>query len=89
MDYSQFTEILAREGFAEVVLVEREPDGHMDAHAHPFEAKALVLEGNVRIREENGATRLYRTGEIFHLQANETHEEWYGKDGVRYLVGRK
>ncbi|MCY0387252.1 cupin [Robbsia sp. Bb-Pol-6] len=89
MDYSAFTEILAREGFSEVVLVERQADGHLDSHAHPFEAKALVLEGDLRIREENAETRTYLTGEVFHLPANRAHEEWYGASGVRYLVGRK
>ncbi|MGI4857487.1 MAG: cupin domain-containing protein [Janthinobacterium lividum] len=89
MDYSQFTETLAREGFNEVVLVERQADGHLDSHAHPFEAKALVLEGDVRIREADNTERTYKTGEIFHLPANRAHEEWYGANGVRYLVGRK
>lgn len=89
MDYSQFTEMLAREGFAEVVLIERQADGHLDVHAHPFEAKALVLEGEIRIREAAGMERPYKTGDIFHLLANRKHEEWYGANGVRYLVGRK
>ena len=43
-------EQLGREGFGTVVRVEREPHGLWNTHTHPFEAKALILSGEIRIR---------------------------------------
>jgi quercetin dioxygenase-like cupin family protein len=88
MDRAAFTESLTKEGFPEAVLVTREADTAMDEHSHPFEAKALVVEGELHIRvgEED---RLYRAGDVFHLPANLAHSERYGPQGVTYLVGRK
>ncbi|MBN3754969.1 cupin [Paraburkholderia sp. Tr-20389] len=88
MDRDEFIDALKREGFAEVVTVTRDPHGTLDDPTHPFEARALVLHGELTIR--TGATeRVYKTGDVFHLQANESHSERFGADGVQYLVGRK
>jgi quercetin dioxygenase-like cupin family protein len=88
MERDDFIEMLAREGFTQTVLVEREANGFIDDHEHPFEAKALILEGEITLRHGARETR-YRVGDVFHLQANEPHWERYGPDGVCYLVGRK
>ena len=45
MNKEEFASELSREGFKEVVTVTREADGFMDLHTHPFEAKALILDG--------------------------------------------
>jgi quercetin dioxygenase-like cupin family protein len=88
MERDEFIEALKREGFEEIVTVTRDPDGVLDHHEHPFEAKALILHGRLTIRI--GATdHLYETGDVFHLQANVRHSEYYGPEGVQYLVGRK
>ena len=88
MDKALFLAQLAHEGFQPPVLVEREPHGTLDSHAHPFEAKALVIDGEVRIRTAQGE-RLYQVGDIFHLAAHEPHSESFGGEGVRYLAGRR
>ncbi|MBC8639345.1 cupin [Caballeronia sp. EK] len=88
MQRDEFLALLASEGFREVVTVTREPDGSMDVHAHPFEAKALILEGDLSIRIGADANT-YRPGDIFHLATNIEHSEQYGPEGVSYLVGRK
>ena len=84
----EFEAQLASDEF-EVVLVEREPNGFLDTHEHPFEAKALILSGEISIGTKGTTDRRYRAGEIFHLQAGEPHTERYGPEGVRYLAGRK
>lgn len=89
MTTDDFIESLAQEGFAPPVRVEREPHGSWDDHAHPFEAKALILSGEIRICTADGAEHTYREGDVFHLQAHEQHAEFYGPAGVGYLVGRK
>ena len=88
MEREVFTEILAREGFEEVVAVTRESHGFLDTHAHPFEAKALILRGELRLKV-GGAERSYQPGQVFHLRAGEPHSEQYGPEGVDYLVGRR
>jgi quercetin dioxygenase-like cupin family protein len=88
MEREEFLGILAQEGFAEVVTVTREPDGKLDIHEHPFEAKALIVEGELTLRVGE-IDRLYQVGDVFHLPAHVSHSERYGPVGVQYLVGRK
>lgn len=88
MNKDAFIAALAREGFSELVTVERAPNDGMEMHTHPFEAKALILDGEISI-VAGGTESVYRTGSIFHLQAGEPHTERYGPNGVRYLVGRR
>jgi hypothetical protein len=88
MHAEAFAQTLAQEGFEPPVTVRREADGMMANHTHAFEAKALILEGEIRIATHN-AERTYRSGDIFHLPAHEPHTEHYGPEGVTYLVGRK
>ncbi|SAL78970.1 hypothetical protein AWB71_05801 [Caballeronia peredens] len=94
MHRDEFLAVLSSEGFDEVVTVTREPNGVLDAHTHPFEAKALILEGKLTIRtihtgRTNDNARTYHAGDVFHLAANTEHSEQYGPEGVSYLVGRK
>jgi len=88
MQRQEFEALLQQEGYAAPVVVEREPGGMLAPHAHPFEAKALVLDGELRMRVGDGE-RVYRSGDLFHLPAHTLHTEWFGPNGLRYLVGRK
>jgi quercetin dioxygenase-like cupin family protein len=88
MDRDEFVTQLEQEGFKEVVTVTREAGGTLDVHSHPFESKALVLDGEIEL-QVGGASRLFVAGDVFHLQTNEPHAERYGASGVRFLVGRK
>ncbi len=88
MDAEGFARELQREGFGSISTVTREPDGLLDTHIHPFEAKALILSGEITLVCQ-GQERCYRPGEVFHLAMAEPHSERYGPAGVSYLVGRK
>lgn len=88
MNQEAFTAMLAQEGFENLVTIEREANGFLDTHSHPFEAKALILEGEIRI-QYGEQDKLWKVGEIFHLDAEVPHKEQYGPTGVKYLVGRK
>ena len=87
MNQTQFIQLLKEEGFPDPVIIEK-PQGHVGQHTHAFEAKALILSGQLDI-DLDGNKTTYLVGDIFHLQANRVHAEWYGSQGVRYLVGRK
>lgn len=87
MQRDVFERELDREGFTQRVTVTRDA-GDLDVHVHPFEAKALILSGEIAIRV-GAHERIYREGDVFHLRANEPHAERYGPTGVMYLVGRR
>ena len=88
MDRAPFEQTLQAQGY-EVSTVRRAAHGRLDVHTHPFEARALILAGEVRIRCEGEEEKLYRPGEIFHLAHGQPHSESYGPEGVSYLVGRR
>lgn len=88
MNKEEFASELSREGFKEVVIVTREADGFMDVHTHPFEAKALILDGELKIWIDD-AEIFCKAGDTFHLRAETPHSERYGPAGVTFLVGRK
>ena len=88
MTAEEFSRQLRLAGFGEIVVVEREPNGRLDEHSHPFESQALILAGEISLRVA-GRESCYRAGDVFHLDNGQQHVEWYGPQGVRYLVGRK
>jgi quercetin dioxygenase-like cupin family protein len=88
MTQDEFRAEMTRAGFENPVVVERDPNGALDEHVHPFEARALILSGEITLTV-NGQDRVYRSGDVFHLQQNEPHIEKYGPAGVRYLSARK
>lgn len=88
MERAVFEQELLGQGYA-VSTVTRAAHGKLDMHSHPFEAKALILTGEIRIQCEGQEEKLYRPGEVFHLAREEPHSESYGPEGVSYLVGRK
>ena len=87
MDQQAFKTMLENEGF-EVVVVEREANKGMDLHSHPFEAKAMVIEGEIRVVVD-GKETYCRAGDTFHLGPHIMHTETYGPHGVKYIAGRK
>lgn len=88
MTEQEFRNQLAAEGVTTIVVVEREPNGSLDTHSHPFEARALILDGEITIIADS-CTVHCRAGDTFQLAANVPHKESYGPQGVKYLAGRK
>lgn len=88
MDRNAFVLMLENEGYQTFVDVERAPRDVQDLHTHPFEARALIIRGELRLlvgeREQ-----LCRAGDQFHLAAHTPHTETCGAEGVHYLAGRK
>lgn len=88
MNTAKFEDALKRDGFGEI-LTTGFPGGHdLGEHAHPYELRALVLEGEFRI-VVNGSEFVYRPGEVFALQREIRHAERTGPNGVRFLIGSK
>jgi quercetin dioxygenase-like cupin family protein len=83
-----FESDLQRDGFAEIDTRSLPPGQHNALHSHPFEVKAMVLEGEITLTVD-GADRTYRGGDVFTMARGCEHAEQVGASGVSYLVGRK
>ena len=79
MDRAEFIATLEREGYKEVVTVEREPHNALGVHTHPFEARALITLGELRLMTD-GHEQVCRVGDQFHLLAHTPHSESCGAD---------
>lgn len=88
MNSGEFLQLLRRDGFPEPVEVQQVPNGRLGIHEHPFEVKALVVEGDIAV-EVDGLSTIYKAGDIFHLALKQPHAESYGSEGVKYLASRK
>lgn len=88
MTEQEFRLELGAQGFAEPVPVQRDAGYALDVHQHPFEAYALITQGEFVI-EAGGLRTTYRAGQTFRLPAHLPHRESAGPQGVRYLSGRK
>lgn len=88
MNSEQFLQLLRQDGFPEPVEVQQVPYGRLGIHEHPFEVKALVVEGDITIVIDSLST-VYKAGDMFHLVLKQPHTESYGSMGVKYLASRK
>ena len=70
-------------------VLERRWDPHTElgTHTHPFDASALVVEGEMWLTVD-GQTRHLLPGDTFELARGTPHAERYGPNGATYWVGR-
>ncbi len=91
LDHDKLVEFEARlqlDGFVELQTREMPPGLHNSEHAHDFEVRALMLDGELQLTCD-GDTSAYRAGDVFTMAAGRPHEEQFGAAGARYLVGRR
>lgn len=88
MNRESFSQSLQEQKFNEVLEKSLGAGEYNAAHAHPFDVRALVTQGDINLMV-GGVTTRYSAGEIFSMVAGCTHEESVGADGVTYLVGRR
>ena len=78
---------LAR-NFHEVLERKWAPDAVAAAHTHPFDADALVVQGDMWLTVDD-VVRHLRSGDTFALDANVVHAERYGPEGATCWVARR
>ena len=88
VDLEAFESQLRAEGYQVITSVQQPAGYAMGEHAHPFDACALILEGDFTITVE-GRDQHYRAGEVFRLPAGTLHSERSGAGGVSYRAGRR
>ena len=75
-------------GYDEVLERRWEPNLTVDLHSHPFDAHAIVVEGEMWLTC-NEQTRYLQPGDSFTLERGQMHSERYGSSGAMYLVARR
>lgn len=88
MDIETFKSQLTRDGYDEILEKEMEPGVFVDEHTHPFDVRAMVLEGSATIGC-HGETKTYRAGDVLEMSANTVHTEHYGDTPYKFLVGKR
>ena len=88
MNRIDFETELHAQGYREIVDRQMQPGQINSEHAHEFDARLLVLEGEMTVACE-GEERTYRAGDMFAVSAGRRHTERSGPAGVRYLAGRR
>jgi quercetin dioxygenase-like cupin family protein len=88
MNRVQFEAELRDQGYLEVADRRMQANETNPEHAHEFDARLLVLEGELTILC-GGNERTYCAGDAFAMTAGRRHVERCGPDGVRYLAGRR
>jgi quercetin dioxygenase-like cupin family protein len=88
MNAADFETALKRAGYLDVETKQLMPGVVTQPHSHPFDVRALVLDGEITLVSK-GESRTYRAGEIFEMAAGCEHSERHGPEGIKYLVGRR
>ena len=76
------------EGFDEVLQRDWLPDTVVAEHTHPFDANAVVVQGEMWLAC-NGDTRHILPGGTFSLPKGTLHSERYGSEGASLWVARR
>ena len=88
MNRADFESEVREQGYREVVDRRMQASEFNPEHAHEFDARLLILEGDMTIVCD-GEERTYHAGDTFAMTAGRRHTERCGAQGVRYLAGRR
>jgi quercetin dioxygenase-like cupin family protein len=83
---NSFESDLRREGF-EVIHGGQQAGFAEDAHAHDFDARIMVLSGEITVIRDN-QPQTYHAGEHCEIPAGCMHATKVGPEGVAYMVGK-
>jgi mannose-6-phosphate isomerase-like protein (cupin superfamily) len=88
VDTASFEAELKRAGYDETKTAGFAAGHDIGTHSHPYDVRALVLEGEFTIAVD-GVARTYAPGDVFVLAGNTPHTERVGPVGVKFLIGRR
>ena len=81
-----FESDLRREGF-DVVNGGQQPNFTEDLHAHDFDARIMVLSGEITVTRDN-KSEVFQAGDHCEIPAGCQHATKVGPEGVAYIVGK-
>ena len=85
----QFRAEMLGVGYDEVLERPWAPGTVVDTHSHPFEANAVVVQGEMWLAVDGGPEQRLIASDRFHLKPNVPHTERYGAEGATYWVARR
>lgn len=88
METEEFEAALAEQGYRDIETKSLLATYRAKEHSHSFDVRALVLAGEITLTVD-GSARSYGAGDVLTMEAGCRHAEAVGRDGVRYLVGRR
>ena len=88
MTSETFREELVRDGYLDIETKVIGPNVSVPMHSHPYDVRALVLEGEAVI-DCGAGPRTFRPGDIVEVAGGVEHTEKYGPQGYAFLVGRR
>lgn len=86
--YADFASASRALGYTEVLTRTWEPGQVLEQHTHPFDARALVVEGEMWLTVD-GVTQHLKAGDRFEVPQGKAHAERYGDAGATYWVARR
>ena len=87
MNRTEFEAALQRDGY-EVVVRKMEPNTTNPEHAHDFDARLMVVAGEMTIVVED-QPNTYKVGDTFSMTNGCRHSEHAGPEGATYVAGRR
>lgn len=87
-NFTEFERNARSQGYDEVLERHWEPGQMVPIHSHPFDASAVVVQGEMWLTV-GADTRHIGTGGTFELARGTPHSERYGSEGATYWVGRR
>ena len=87
IDEAGFRAGLVRDGF-EVLDRDLPPGPPGETHAHPYDARLLILGGAFTVTRD-GVAVTHRPGDICEVPAGCVHAEAVGPEGARFIAGRR
>jgi len=86
--FEEFKTRMLHQGFDEVLVREWAPFLENEAHTHPFDVDALIVEGDFWLTCDGKTTHL-RAGDTFTVARDTHHSEKYGAKGCVFWAARK
>jgi len=86
--FEAFGQQARADGFDEVLLREWEPDTVVPEHTHPFDAYAVVVQGEMWLSCGTN-TRHFTKGGTFTVSRGTLHSERYGSQGASLWAARR
>jgi quercetin dioxygenase-like cupin family protein len=87
-NFDEFKTKALANGASEALVREYASNVVIDTHSHPFDADAVVTQGEMWLTCGD-ETRHLLPGDTFQLASGTPHSERYGADGAVYWVARR
>jgi hypothetical protein len=85
----QFRNLMLSLGYDHVTERGWKHNTKLEERSYPFDAVAIVIQGEMVLGVKGSAPRKLVTGDTFNIASNTPHYEQYGNNGTTYWVARK